>query len=496
MKSDEQGQRWRATAKAVLGCVWHNMRLVSAESSEGVRVSDHPAPEILDRFLRGELTPREGGVVLRHLLKGCSRCQAVLAPFVDLLFLHEMTEELLGEEPEIAVVEESLAVGDFYDAAIDRAFAAVRREAARLERESRVSGEAREALAADGLAGVTGRGTRRYRGPALCLALLRRSQDLRHENPVEMVRMAQIAVLTARNLDGRRYGAARVSELQAQAWAELGNAQRITGDLVSADRSLERALAIFHDGSQDPLLRAHILSLQASLLGDQRRFREALALLEQVEETYELYGDQQQAGKAIVKRGLYTGYEGDAEEAVNLLRRGLELIDPAADHHLAIAAVHNLATFLADAGHPREARAILWRNRTLFEKYGERVNLLKRLWLQGRIDASVGQLDRAALRLAEAQRGLDEAELGYQAALAALDLTEVWLRQGKSKMAAGLVEQAAETFLALGIDREAMGALHLLQQAFEREVATLAVVQRTIAFFRRFENDPAARFEP
>ncbi|MGH9361835.1 MAG: hypothetical protein ACRD2T_07945, partial [Thermoanaerobaculia bacterium] len=121
---------------------------------------------------------------------------------------------------------------------------------------------------------------------------------------------------------------------------------------------------------------------------------------------------------------------------------------------------------------------------------------LKRLWLQGRIDASVGQLDRAALRLAEAQRGLDEAELGYQAALAALDLTEVWLRQGKSKMAAGLVEQAAETFLALGIDREAMGALHLLQQAFEREVATLAVVQRTIAFFRRFENDPAARFEP
>ncbi len=433
--------------------------------------------------------------MLRHLLRGCTRCQAALTPFLDILFRHEIVDE--PEEDLAAVIaEEPLAVGDFYDAAIDRAFAAVRRELGRLDRESRVVSEAREALAADGLAGVIGHGRPRYRGPVLCLALIQRSQELRHEDPIEMVRMAKIAVLTARNLDGHRYGAKRVTDLQAQAWGELGNAYRTAEDLPAAERALARALDLLQEGSQDPILGARLLSLQASLLAYQRRFMEALELLERVAETYELFGDSQQAGKALVKLGLYTGCAGDAERAVSLLRRGLDMIDSAADPHLALAAVHNLAGFLADSGHPREARAILWRNRALYERYGERVSLLKRLWLQGRIDACVGQLDRAARRLAEAQRGLDEAGLGYHAAVAALDLTEVWLRQGKSKLAAGLVEQAAETFLVLGIDREAMAALHLLRQAFEREVATLAVVQRTIAFFRRFENDPAARFEP
>ena len=85
---------------------------------------------------------------------------------------------------------------------------------------------------------------------------------------------------------------------EAQAWGELGNAQRITGDLLSSERALARALGLFHEGSQDPLLGARLLSLQASLLGDQRRFGEALDLLREVEETYGLFGETQQAASA------------------------------------------------------------------------------------------------------------------------------------------------------------------------------------------------------
>jgi len=451
-------------------------------------VSEHPAPEILDRFLRGELSSCEGGPVLRHLLRGCERCQAAMDPVANLLLSDEVQR---APEP---TVEEVGRMADFYDAALDRAFAAVRREAPRLEREARVTDEAHAALVAAGLSGVTARGTRRFRGPALCRALLLRSQELRHQNPTEMVRLAQLAVLTAGNLNANVHGETRVADLQAQAWAELGNAQRITGDLLAAERALARALTLFHQGTQDPLLGARLLSLQASLLGDQRRFGEALELLKEVEETYELFGESQQAGGALVKRGLYTGYAGDAEEAVILLRRGLATIDAEADPQLAVAGVHNLARFLMDSGRPREARAILWRHRTFYEQHAERIVLLKRVWLQGQIDAALGQLDRAARRLAEALRGFDEARLGYQAALAALDLSEVLLREGKSKMAAGLVEQAAETFLALGIAREAIGALSLLQQAFEKEVATATAVQRVAAFFRRLEHNPTAHF--
>lgn len=457
-------------------------------------MSEHPKPEILDRFLRGELSPRDSAPVLRHLLHGCERCQAVMDPVTALLLQDEPpSESALDFAAEIGADEASRA-GDFYDAALDRAFAAVRREAPRLEREARITDEAHAALVAAGLPGVTARGTRRFRGPALCRALLRRSHDLRYEDPREMVRFAQLAVLTSGNLDRRTHGDDRVADLQAQAWGELGNAQRITGDLLSAERALARSLALFHEGSQDPLLGARLLSLQASLLGDQRRFGEALELLKEVEETYGLFGETQQAASAVVKRGTYTGYAGDAEEAVALLRRGLTMVDTEADPHLALVAVHSLAWFVMEAGRPREARAILWRHRALYERHGERIVLLKRLWLQGRIDAALGQLNRAARRVAQALRGFDDARLGYHAALAALDLSEVLLREGKSKMAAGFVEQAAETFLALGIAREAIGALSLLQQAFEKEVATAAAVQRVAAFFRRLEHEPAANF--
>lgn len=483
-------------------------------------MSEHPAPEVLERFLRGELTPRQGAPVIRHLVRGCPRCESALAPHENFLFRREEEEkpaaaagdrthlasgfdELVlpedaceaGEELQALATAEATS-GDVYDAALDRAFAAVRRATARRERGSRTVDEAQVALATGGLASLTGWCSSRFRGPALCIALLRRSQGLRYENPIEMVRMAKIAVLTARNLDPRRYGPKRVADLQARAWGELGNAHRITGELTSADRALTRALEIFHEGTRDSLLGARLLSLRASLLGSRRCFAEALAILDQVEETYEHHGELQQIGKTVIKQGLYTGYAGEAEAAVGLLRRGLDLVDEVADPQLALVAVHNLAWFSMEAGRPREARAIVWRYRRLYENDGERVVLLKRIWLQGRIDACLGQLERAARRLAEAQRGLDAANLGYQAALAALDLCEVWLRQGKSKMAAGLVEQAVETFFALNIDREAIGALRLLQQAFEREVATLAVVQHAIAFFRRLQNDPAARFEP
>lgn len=38
---------------------------------------DHPSEAVLVRFMRGELPPREAAPIVRHLLKGCTRCSAV-----------------------------------------------------------------------------------------------------------------------------------------------------------------------------------------------------------------------------------------------------------------------------------------------------------------------------------------------------------------------------------------------------------------------------------
>jgi len=442
---------------------------------------EHPTPESLDRFLRGELPADEGRAVLAHLVRGCRPCQVAAAPLVRLLF-----EE--GEP------EDAEGCGELYDEGFDRAFAVAGRAAVRQEREDELVAEAYAAVVAHGHAGIQDLPAP-FHGVVFCRALLRRSHELRHDNPAEMLQLAKLAVLGAQCLEPSSLDVLRIADLQARAWAELGNAERITGDLAGAEGALGQALKLFREGTRDPLLEAHLLSIQAALLGDQRRFSQALELLERVEAAYAEVGEHHQLGRALIQRGLYTGYAGQAEESAHLLRRGLDLIDEAAEPQLALAAIHNLVRSLADRGHMRAARTLLWKNNARYEQHAGRIDLLKRTWLEGQIAAGLGELDRATARLTEALDGFEEAGLGYQAALAALDLAAVWLRQDQSQTAAALVEQAMETFKALGIGREALAAFAVLQEACEHGVATATFVQQVSTFFRRLEHNPHARFK-
>ena len=117
-------------------------------------------------------------------------------------------------------------------------------------------------------------------------------------------------------------------------------------------------------------------------------------------------------------------------------------------------------------------------------------------WLEGRIEAGLGNRARAEKLLGRVRLGLEKEGLGYQAALAALDLTAILLSQGRPHEARELVIRAAKVFAALGIEREAMGAVLMLRQAFELEAATAAFVEEVAAFLRKIENDPSARFDP
>ena len=60
--------------------------------------------------------------------------------------------------------------------------------------------------------------------------------------------------------------------------------------------------------------------------GAQRRFPEALSLLDAVYTLYERHGDRSNAGRAMISKGLYTGYGNDPERAIQLLIAGLEMM--------------------------------------------------------------------------------------------------------------------------------------------------------------------------
>jgi tetratricopeptide (TPR) repeat protein len=446
-------------------------------------VLDHPSPETLKRWLEGRLPEEEALRVARHLDAGCRACEAASEPLLEAL----LREELGGAPP-----EEEEAAGA-YDAATDRALSALGPKLAAVWSERETAERAYAVLVAEGEKGVERIASEGASGPALCTALLRRSHELRHRDPGQMLRLCWLATRAAAGLAARQWGDHRVADFRSRTLAELANAFRLGGNLARADEVMRTAVAFFAQGSQDPYLGARLMTLQATLLASQRHFDDALALLGRAAAVYGELGEEAEQARLLVKKGIYHGYAARPGEAIQALEEAVARIDPAADPELALEAAHSLAWFYMDAGRWRQSRALLWSHRVLYERHGQGVLAAKRRWLQGRIDAFRGELGTAEQQLTAALSGLAEAGLGYAAAIACLDLASVWLRLGKPRSAALLAEGAADSFLALGIGRESFAAIVVLREALVQENLSETLIHEVTGTLRRFVHDPAAR---
>lgn len=426
-------------------------------------MEDHPNPDLLRGLVRGEIAREPARRVVAHLLRGCQSCLAVLVADYQALAASPAAERPLTQEEDTA-----------YDAAIDRAFAAARAVVARSEAEV-PAGE--------------------LPGRALFETLLERSCAARYRDPAEMVRFAEQAALAAAGLRSDRCSPRQIADLRCRAWAELGNAYRVADNLESAEVAFGRASELFTSGSGDEELRARLFDLLGAFYSSRRQFDMALSALDIALGIYERRRDDHLAGRTLIKIGTHTGYAGRPEEAIRLTREGLSRLDEERDPGLVFAAVHNLARWLKDCGHFREARKLLWRNRKRHEHAGGPLNLLKLRWLEGEINAGLGELDRAEQAFLAVRTGFAEAGMGYTAAVASLDLATIWLRQGRDAEARQLARETADVFLALGIQREALGAILILQKSLEVSQASVTLVESVARYLRRAEDDPTARFE-
>src|SRR4029079_10865801 len=155
-----------------------------------------------------------------------------------------------------------------------------------------------------------------------------------------------------------------------------------------------------------------VLLLKASLRGNQGRFREALRLLDRVAHIAFRNDDLHLVGKALIAKGFICGLAGKPEEAIQLLAKGLERVDVRCEPRLLVAAQHNLILYLHESGHQREALALLGQTRPLYAELGDRLSLLRLLWVEGKIASASGDFARAEALLQGVGRELVARELG------------------------------------------------------------------------------------
>ncbi|HYX24096.1 MAG TPA: hypothetical protein VFC23_08075 [Thermoanaerobaculia bacterium] len=446
-------------------------------------MSEHPPGETLEGFLLNRLPARGAKAAVAHLLSGCDRCRQDLSPLATAMF-----KPGAGPEPQLSV-EEDVAYDRSISAAFAKALEIDRRLGAEREVAATTSEEIVHTLEHSEVSALP-EGAITW---GLCESLLEKSRALRHSDPAGMLRMADLARLAADRLDAEVYGAERRTDMQARAWAELANAYRVAEDLAQAEAAMAYALELRAQGTGEPLLYARIADLDASLLCDQRRFKEAFRMLDLAYAIHRRYSDSHEVGRVVILKGLYTGYAGKPEEGLQLLVRGLSMIDRGRDAKLVFHTLHNVLLFRVELGEYERAQRQLQRMRALYAAHAGWLDLVKLHRLEAEIAAGLGDLVTAEATFQQIREDLNDAGLGYQAALVSLDLAGVWMRQSRTPEVRGLVSEMLTSFRVLGVEREALSALHLLHDALERDQATLEVLRLVGGILRRLQNEPVTR---
>ena len=318
----------------------------------------------------------------------------------------------------------------------------------------------------------------------LCRLLLKESLEAGFEDTSRAINCAELAVKISSCLDDA-YDPHWVFDLRAQAHAHLGNARRVLGELRSAEaafREADRFLAESMTGNE--IVRAEVLHLKASLKVAQRRFQDAMGLLD---EALAIYGEEDFFGTAMVllKKAKVLEEREDMEGSIQLLWDLVRRLDPESEPSLALYARYNLALCLTRAERYEEAERLLPQVGDLFTRQPKPLNLVRFHWTEGKIAYGLGHSEQAEEILRQVQQEFLVREMGYDAALVSLDLAILYAQEHRTGDLKRLAAEMKPIFESRDVHREATAALMMFQKACEEEGLTAELAVQIAAQLRR-----------
>ncbi|MEM9290831.1 MAG: hypothetical protein AAGD01_04050 [Acidobacteriota bacterium] len=296
------------------------------------------------------------------------------------------------------------------------------------------------------------------------------------------------------HLEPRLYGAASIEDQWVKLWSLLGNLRRLADDFAGADAAFRTAHRHRESGTGDLVVNADLVSLEASLRTDQRRFGEAESLVQRAVELFLEAGDRHLAGRALLKRVNLLHQQGKTVEALQLLDQAVEWIEADREPRLALIAQHNRINMMCINGRVSEAREAFDASRSLYERFDEPLMNLRQRWLEGRLALEEGATEIAEAKLESAAEGFLERESPLLWALVHLDRAQLLAVSHRHRELATLTASLVEVFQSQEIHRETFAALSLLHRsALAQRVTTsmLEEVARLLQFGPRTQSKPS-----
>jgi transcriptional regulator with XRE-family HTH domain len=314
---------------------------------------------------------------------------------------------------------------------------------------------------------------------ALAVRVCEASIRMAAHNAEESLELSELALAMAERVPGEESWRSRV---QGYCWAHVGNARRVANDHAGADEAFARAWDLWRAGAEcDPGLLAEwrLFDLEASLRRAERRFSEALALLDQARAT--AGGDPLAVGRILLNRERVLNYMGDPQGALSALAEAAPSIEASGNVRLLFALRFNMADDLVHLERYEEAANLLPEVRKLAIQQGNDLDLLRVVWLESKVAAGRAQREEAIAGLEQVRQDFTARSMPYDAALSGLDLAVLWLKEGRTAEVKELALAMGWIFTAQGIAREALAALQLFCNAALQEAATVELARKAIA---------------
>lgn len=303
-------------------------------------------------------------------------------------------------------------------------------------------------------------------------------------------RAASLARLAQEIADRVRGPEGWCSSNRGYAAAHGPNVLRVAGELKSARVGLEEAKRHWSSG-WDPghvLDPGRLLDLEASLCRDECQCEKALALLAQA------FPVSHNPGRVLLKKGYTLEAMGDCERAIETLLQAKSLVERQGDARLLYMTLFNLAVNQTHLGRIAEASDLVDQVRELAGERGDENEIIRVIWLEGRLAAALGRPAEARMLLEQARREFATREMWYSVALAQQELAVLLLEEGRSAEVKELARDLVEIFESKGVHREALAALQLFCAAAEREEASAELARRVLRYLFRAQYDQGLQF--
>ncbi len=260
--------------------------------------------------------------------------------------------------------------------------------------------------------------------------------------------------------------------LRAQAWACIGKAHWLALDFLAAEQALDKASRELPTAHSDPRTQAEILQIRAGLRWSQRRYEEAMELINSAVPILREHSDTRPLAQALILRSNIVRHARDPRTAFTDLEEAWAILAELEDSCLEAAAWSSqlrLDLLLADSSRASET---LRRADAYISKTRDPMQISHMRWLEGLLHLEMGDLERAEGSLQDARCSFVELGDTANATGATLDLAFVLAEQGRHNETTPLLAEALPVFEAFQINRDIFAGLKLLRNAIDAGAAS------------------------